>query len=64
MKTMEDFRIKVKVELLNRGENLRIMAIRLGLNYDYLLQVLTGKRNSEGYVAKVREYLGISEDAK
>jgi lambda repressor-like predicted transcriptional regulator len=60
-KTMEDFRIKVKVELLNRGENLRIMAIRLGLNYDYLLQVLTGKRNSEEYVAKVREYLGISE---
>ena len=61
---MEDFRIKVKVELLNRGENLRIMAIRLGLNYDYLLQVLTGKRNSEEYVAKVRKYLGISEDAK
>ena len=58
---MEDFRIKVKVELLNRGENLRIMAIRLGLNYDYLLQVLTGKRNSEEYVAKVREYLGLNE---
>lgn len=61
---MEDFWIQVKVKLLERRETIRFMAIRLDLNYNYLLQILKGQRNNEEYVAKVKEYLGISEDAK
>lgn len=61
---MEEFWIQVKVKLLERRETIRFMAIRLDLNYNYLLQILKGQRNNEDYVAKVKEYLGISEDAK
>lgn len=61
---MEDFYKQVKIELIKRGETIRYMSFRLGLNYNYLYQVLKGQRNSEDYVAKVKKYLGISEDAK
>jgi len=61
---MEDFEKDVRKALIDRGETIRSMAIRLGLNYNYLYQVLKGQRNSEEYVAKVREYLGLSEDAE
>ncbi len=60
---MEDLYTEVKVKLLMKRETIKYMAIRLGLNYDYLLQVLTGKRNSEEYVAKVKEYLKINNEA-
>lgn len=58
---MKDLHTEVRVRLLKKQQTIRYMAIRLGLNYDYLLQVLTGKRNNEEYVSRVKDYLGIKD---
>lgn len=56
---MQDFATVVRIELLKRRETIRQMAIKLGINYNYMYQVLKGQRNSPEIVGKVKEYLGI-----
>ena len=61
---MQDFETAVRIELVKKGETIKLMAIRLGINYNYLYQVLRGQRNSEEIVRKVKEYLGLNDDAE
>jgi len=61
---MQDFETTVKIELIKKGETIKLMAIKLGINYNYMYQVLKGQRNSEEIVGKVKEYLGLNDDAE
>lgn len=56
---MEDFETSVRVALIKKKETIRGMAIKLGVNYNYLYQILKGQRNSDEITGKVKEYLDI-----
>lgn len=54
-----DFKIKVKVELMERNLTMKWLADELGISLAYLSDILNGNRKAEHYRHRIVEILGL-----
>lgn len=52
---------KVKKELINRGMTQRELAEMIGMNENYLTNMLNGRRSGKKYWAEIEWILGINQ---
>lgn len=52
---------KVKKELINRGMTQRELAGMIGMNENYLANILNGRRSGKKYWAEIEWILGINQ---
>ncbi|MCC5911349.1 MAG: helix-turn-helix transcriptional regulator [Clostridiaceae bacterium] len=64
MKTnkLSTFAVKVKTKLVELNMTQRELANRIGVNENYLTDILRGRRSGQKYKDAIKKCLGIDED--
>ncbi len=59
--TTTDLFQQVRIKCIELGITMTELARQLGLNYNYMYQILKGQRSNAQIVSKVKDKLGITD---